>query len=164
MKDQRKEAEFLARVQKHQSILHKICFVYCRNATDKEDLYQEMILQLWKSYGSFRGQSAFSTWMYRVALNTALTVTRKRTLFAGTPLAPDIADEGFMADNLSDEIHLLHKAITQLKKVEKAVILLWLEEKSYEEIAGIIGISEKNVSVRLVRIRARLAEILNKVK
>ncbi|MCJ7819737.1 MAG: sigma-70 family RNA polymerase sigma factor [Bacteroidales bacterium] len=144
----------------HQNIINKICFIYCRNASDKEDLYQEIVLQLWKSYPTFDGRSAFSTWMYRVALNTAITATRKWRFFADISRLPDIACDNEALMVLSEEVKLLYEAIAQLDKIEKAIILLWLENKSYEEISGTIGISVKNVSVKLVRIKSRLAKML----
>jgi len=153
----RSEKEFLEQIKLHQNIIHKICFIYCKNKSDKEDLYQEIVLQLWKSYQSFNGRSAFSTWMYRVALNTAITTTKKFCFFVDTGGLPDIAFDNECMIDLSEEIKLLYKAISQLDKVEKAIILLWLENKSYEEISDTIGITVKNVSVKLVRIKARLA-------
>jgi RNA polymerase sigma-70 factor (ECF subfamily) len=154
------EKDFLEQIRTHQNIIHKICFIYCKNKADKQDLYQEIVLQLWKSYSSFNRRSAFSTWMYRVALNTAISATKKFWFYVetgGLPEVPYIDEE--MTD-LSEDIKLLHKAILRLEKVEKAIILLWLENKSYEEIAATTGISVKNVSVKLVRIKAKLAKIL----
>jgi RNA polymerase sigma-70 factor (ECF subfamily) len=127
-------------------------------------MYQEIILQLWKSYSSFKGQAAFSTWMYRVALNTAITMTKKPNLFVDAkkiPVQPYEIDERF---EFSEDIKILHMAISQLNRVEKGIILLWLEEKSYEEIAETIGITVKNVSVKLVRIRTKLGEIIPKIQ
>jgi RNA polymerase sigma-70 factor (ECF subfamily) len=157
-----REQEFIARIQKHQGILHKICFVYSHNNADKEDLYQEIVLQLWKSYPSFRQESKFSTWMYRVALNTAITLNKKASKFKNkTEISDDYAVEKI--DDYSEEIKILYKAISKLSKIEKAIVMLWLEEKTYNEIAEIIGISEKNVSVKLVRSKKKLAKIIKKL-
>jgi RNA polymerase sigma-70 factor, ECF subfamily len=165
MNKSQKETEFLDLIKKHQNIIHKICFVYSNNKYDRQDLYQEIILQLWKSFSSFKSQSAFSTWMYRVALNTAITVRKKQNIFVYTENPPTgISNNNEHFIDLSEEIKILYNAIGHLKKVEKAIILLWLEEKSYEEIAGTIGISIKNVSVKLVRIKAKLAEIIEKLQ
>jgi RNA polymerase sigma-70 factor (ECF subfamily) len=157
------EKEFIGQIQKHQGILHKICFVYSNSNSDKEDLYQEIVLQLWKSYPSFRQEAKFSTWMYRVALNTAITLTKKATLFEKNKAL--INDEYFIEGNIdySEDIKILYKAISKLSKIEKAVVLLWLEEKTYNEIARIVGISEKNVSVKLVRIKKKLAKIIKEI-
>jgi len=164
MKHERTHQHFLELIHRHQSIIHKICFVYCNNRADREDLQQEVILQLWKSFPSFQENAAFSTWMYRVALNTAINQTRKPGLLFDTSSSPDIPYDPSKFYDLSEEIQILYRAISQLRKVEKAIILLWLEEKTYEEIAESIGISVKNVSVRLVRIRTRLAEIIQKLQ
>ena len=165
MSNNRKEAEFLDLIKKHQNIIHKICFVYSFNKTDRQDLYQEIILQVWKSYTSFKGQSAFSTWLYRVALNTAITINKRPNLFIDSKNPPPTVsdDEEYIAE-LSEEIKILYKAIGYLKKVEKAIILLWLEEKSYEEISALIGITVKNVSVKLFRIKSKLADIIKKLQ
>jgi len=157
------EKEFLDQVKSHQNIIHKICFIYSKNRSDKEDLYQEIVLQLWKSYPTFGKRSAFSTWMYRVALNTAISTTKKFWFSTGTEL-PDIAFEDESKMDLSEDIRVLYRAISKLAKTEKAVILLWLESRSYEEIAETTGISVKNVSVKLVRIKARLSEIIRKMQ
>jgi RNA polymerase sigma-70 factor (ECF subfamily) len=164
MKNERTHQPFLELIHRHQSILHKICFVYCNNKADREDLQQEIILQLWKSFPSFHGDSTFSSWMYRVALNTAINQIRRKGLFVDAKTSPEIPCDPSDSYTLSEEIQILYKAISQLRKVEKAIILLWLEERSYEEIAASIGITVKNVSVKLVRIKARLAEIITKLQ
>ncbi|MFC0876979.1 RNA polymerase sigma factor [Saccharicrinis sp. FJH2] len=164
MQDQRKiENEFVEKIHRHQGILHKICFVYSNCNADKEDLYQEIVLQLWKSYPSFRNEAKFSTWMYRIALNTAITLNKKAVLFENTKalLRDDMAIED--AIDYSEDIKILYIAISKLSKIEKAVILLWLEEKGYSEISEIVGISEKNVSVKLVRSKKKLAKIIKKL-
>ena len=158
------EKEFIRQIQLNQNIIHKICLAFCRSEADKEDIYQEIILQLWKSYHSFRGESAFSTWMYRVAMNTAVTMTRKQWSVLGTDRLPEIHEGDVSNPDFSEEIRLLYKAISHLKNVEKALILMWLDEKSYEEIAQTIGISVKNVSVKLVRVKAKLGEIIRKLQ
>lgn len=159
-----KENEFVERIQKHQGILHKICFVYSNTRADKEDLYQEIVLQLWKSYTSFRGAAKFSTWMYRVALNTAIRLNKKAAKFKNTrrKLNTEVASEE--TPDYSEDIRILYEAISKLSKIEKAVILLWLEEKTYGEISEIVGISEKNVSVKLVRSKRKLAKIINSIR
>lgn len=164
MLHERTHQHFLELIHRHQSIIHKICFVYCNNKTDREDLQQEIILQLWKSFPSFQETAAFSTWMYRVALNTAINQTRRSGIFIDSSSSPEVPYDPSDFYNLSEEIQILYRAISQLRKVEKAIILLWLEEKTYEEIAESIGISVKNVSVKLVRIRTRLAEIIQKLQ
>jgi RNA polymerase sigma-70 factor (ECF subfamily) len=160
----RTDKHFLELIHRHQSILHKICFAYCANPPEREDLQQEIVLQLWRSYPSFQGKSQFSTWMYRVALNTAINRTTKPNIFSDSPKANEVAYDPGDDYDLSEEIRMLHKAIARLKKVDRAIILLWLEELSYKEIAETIGITEKNVSVRIVRVKNRLAEIIKKLQ
>jgi len=159
-----KEAEFLDLVRQYEPILHKICIVYTSNRAEKEDLVQEIILQLWKSFPRFSGKSAFSTWMYRVALNTAITQQKKRRpgIDITTVDEPRVDAEAQM--DLSEDFRVLHQAISRLKNSEKALILLWLEEKSYEEIAATTGITVKNVSVQLVRIRKKLSGIIENLQ
>ena len=161
MTHDRTQKDFLELIQRHQSIIHKICFVYCNRSHDREDLQQEIILQLWKSFPSFQEKAAFSTWMYRVALNTAINQTRRPGLFIDTSSSLEHSYDPSESYQLSEEIQILYQAISRLRKIEKAIILLWLEEKSYFEIAEVIGITVKHVSVKLVRIRTRLAEIIS---
>lgn len=158
------EKEFIAKINKHQGIIHRICFVYSSNSIDKEDFYQEVILQLWKSYPSFKGQSEFSTWMYRIALNTIISLTKKPSMLVSQVKSPTNFYEIEKSMDFSEDVKILYKAISMLKKVEKAIILLWLEEKSYDEISEIIGISVKNVSVKLVRIKNKLAKLIEKLQ
>ena len=163
MRTTRLEAEFLKLIKRHQNIIHKICFIYSKSRSDREDLYQEIILQLWKSYPTFGRRSAFSTWMYRVALNTAISTTKK-FWFSAEPELSDIAYQDENMSDMSEDIKILYNGISKLAKVEKAIILLWLESRSYEEIAETTGISVKNVSVKLVRIKARLSDIIKKMQ
>ncbi|MBN1352924.1 sigma-70 family RNA polymerase sigma factor [candidate division KSB1 bacterium] len=160
------KTEFVKRITENQGIIHKICNFYCYNAEDRQDLYQEITLQLWKSYPEFRSQSAFSTWMYRIALNTAITMTRKMNIFdtlAEHEQLLILQEESESVQELEEDIRILYKAIEKLNKIEKAIILLWLEEKSYDEVAEITGLSVKNVSVKLVRTKRKLAEIIKKL-
>ena len=158
------ESQFLAEIDKHRGLLHKICLAYSNNRLTHDDLKQEIILQLWKSYSSFRGESEFSTWMYRVALNTAISQTKKPSLFVGLDSAAEVQYDTEALMNLSEDVKLLYGAISYLNKIDKAIVLLWLDDRSYEEISDTIGISVKNVSVRLVRIKSKLAENIAKLQ
>jgi len=158
------ETDFLNNLNANQHILNKICFIYGSCNEGREDLRQEIVLQLWKSYESFGGKAKFSTWMYRVALNTALTNIKRRSLNFRSTSFPEPFDIEEPESDLSEEIRLLYLAISQLNKIDKAVILLWLEEYSYEEIANIIGTTVKNISVKLVRIKSKLGEIILKLQ
>ncbi|HUS87154.1 MAG TPA: sigma-70 family RNA polymerase sigma factor [Bacteroidales bacterium] len=158
----KRKKDFLEQIDNHINIIRKICNVYCHTGCDKEDLVQDIIYQLWKSFRSFESRSSFSTWMYRVALNTAIGYTRKK------PSKPiDQGQELSLASMVEDEpdemtfmVESLYDAIGRLMSIDKAIIMLWLEKKSYREISEVTGLSEKNVSVRLVRIRSRLRELL----
>jgi RNA polymerase sigma-70 factor (ECF subfamily) len=158
-------AEFTKMISENRGIIHKICNVYANSREDKDDLRQEIILQLWKSYHSFQGKSKFSTWMYRIAFNTAITNIRKSKqhpiIEALSGTEPSYSEKEDI-DYLNDDINGLYKAIAQLKDVEKAIVMLYLEERNYKEIGELIGISEKNVSVKLVRLREKLKKIMNK--
>lgn len=150
---------FIEQIELNQGILHKVCGMFHDNIQDKEDLYQEIIIQLWKSWTKFRGNSKLSTWMYRVALNTAISMsvnskkhTKARSL---SPHDLKYADES-SSDVSNEDINALYRAISTLSKIEKAVILLYLEEKTYEEIAEITGLSKSNVGVRILRIKKKL--------
>jgi len=157
--------EFLKLISENKGIIYKICNVYSNSREDKDDLNQEIILQLWKSYPNFQGKSKFSTWMYRIAFNTAITNIRKSKqhpiieALSGTDLSFSEKED---IDYLSEDVNQLYKAISKLKDVEKAIIMLYLEEKSYNEIGKIIGISEKNVSVKIVRGKEKLKKLMNK--
>lgn len=164
MNDRQKESDFLQLIHAHQGIIHKICFLYCHDHTDKQDLYQEIVMQLWKSFPSFKGGAAFSTWMYRVALNTAITSTKKLRSWLRAGSVQESHYETEKSFELSEDVKILYRAISHLNKTERGIILLWLEEKSYEEIAETFGITVKNVSVKLVRIKNKLAGIIKKIQ
>jgi len=155
--------KFIELINQHKGILHKICNIYFNLDPDKEDYYQEILIRLWKSYPSFKNQSEFSTWLYRVALNTAIDVIRKQNLSPKhTELSKveyNIPENEGSVD--SDKKEALYKAINHLSHVEKAIILLYLEDYNYKEIAEIIGISESNTGVKINRIKNQLIKILN---
>ena len=144
----------------HQALIHKICRMYRDTPEDQEDLFQEIIYQLWKSYPKFQGKSKISTWMYRIGLNTAMASFRKnkvKLLYSDT--VPDKSNVPESAEHWREE--LLFSAIRQLSDDERALIGLYLDDFSYVEIAEIIGISENNIGVRLNRIKKKLKVILN---
>ncbi len=148
-------------IEQHQAIIHKITMVYANGRANREDLFQEICLQLWKSFPNFREEARFSTWMYRVALNTAISDVRKRKNNFRVELLRDDRVEAESSDE-QEKVTLLYHSISKLNRIDKAIILLWLEEKNYEEIALIMGTSKKNVSVKLVRIKRKLEELVLK--
>jgi len=157
--------EFLKLISENKGIIYKICNVYANNGDDKDDLKQEIILQLWKSYPRFQGKSKFSTWMYRIAFNTAITNIRKskrHPIIEALSGTEHNVSEKEDIDYFNGEINHLYKAIGKLKDVEKAIVMLYLEERSYKEIGEIVGISEKNVSVKLVRLKEKLKKLMIK--
>lgn len=156
------EKEFIEIINKHKGILHKICNIYFFKEPNKEDYYQEMLIRLWKSYPSFKNQSLFSTWLYRIALNTAIDIIRKQNI---QPKHTELSKEEFNIPEKeynaeSDNREVLYQAINHLSDVEKAIILLYLEDYNYKEIAEIIGISESNTGVKINRIKNQLIKTL----
>lgn len=154
------EKEFLSVIKANQGIIHKICRLYRDSPEDREDLFQEVIFQLWRSYPSFSGISKVSTWLYRIALNTAMASFRKNK--PNVTLAEYLPDVQFEAINneASEKQEKLLAGIKQLNEADRALIALYLDELSYQEIAGILGISESNVGVKLTRIKIRLRKIM----
>jgi len=152
--------EFLAVVHENQRIIYKVCKTYRHSREDQEDLFQEIVYQLWKSYPSFEGASKISSWMYRIALNTAIAIYRKQKLPVDYV---DKMPEQMHADRqvpISENEERLFDALRRLNDTEKALISLYLEGFSYEEIAAITGITETNTGVRLNRIKNKLKQIL----
>ena len=163
-----KEAEtsFLANLNQNLGIVHQVCLTYFRrDAMEREDVFQDIMYQLWKSYPQFKGESKFSTWMYRVALNTAITHIRRSTR---APQNAELTDSIASAPHINEhmcrveEVRLLHEAIAALSDIDKAIILLHLEDQNYDEIASITGLTKANVSVRLVRIKRALKDYLQR--
>jgi RNA polymerase sigma-70 factor (ECF subfamily) len=158
------EKEFLHIISKNQGIIHKVCNIYCDSEDDRNDLMQEILAQLWKSYSTFRNESKFSTWMYRVALNTAITFFKKnirlprQTSLTNSNL--QIAYEEYTPET-EENIRLLRSAVARLSGIEKSIILLFLENKSYEEIAEITGITQNYVRVKMNRIKKKLKTIMS---
>ncbi len=151
--------DFLHNITRNQGIIHKVTRIYCDNEDDRKDLFQEILIQLWKSYDKFREQSKFSTWMYRVAINTAITNFKKD---AKTRKKSELGKELYLlADETYDyekeeHLNLLYEAINQLTGIEKSITLLYLEDKQYEEISEITGISQNYVRVKMNRIKKKL--------
>jgi RNA polymerase sigma-70 factor (ECF subfamily) len=160
------ETSFLANLEQNLRIIHRVCHTYFpSDAVEREDVFQDIMYQLWKSYPQFKGESKFSTWIYKVALNTAITHIRRITR---TPRIEELTESVACAPDLNDqvqqeeELHLLHEAIAELTDIDKAIILLHLEDQNYDEIASITGLTRTNISVRLVRIKRALKNHLNR--
>lgn len=155
---------FLQLIQDNKGILYKISHSYCHNRDDREDLMQEMVYQLWKSGQRFDSQHKFSTWMYRIALNVAISFYRHqrrsglRIAFGGDLHLMEWEDRTEDNGELEEKIGLLQQFISELGELDKALMILYLEEKSYREIAEVLGITETNVATKLSRIKGRLKQ------
>ncbi len=158
------ESKFLADFEKNQNIAHKICRIYTTDYNSHNDLFQEITIQLWKNYPKFRGDAKFSTWMYRVALNTAISLYRKTSKRVKTQ---DIDNVAFKIKSTeyddTEELQLkaLYKAIHTLNDIDKALIFLYLEDKPYDEISETLGITSVNARVKMSRAKDKLKKILN---
>ncbi|MDO6675937.1 RNA polymerase sigma-70 factor (ECF subfamily) [Tenacibaculum gallaicum] len=158
------ENKFLTDFEANQNIVHKVCRIYTTNQNAHNDLFQEITIQLWKNYSKFRGDAKFSTWMYRVALNTAISLYRKSTRSIKTQ---DFTDYSFKikAEEYDDteevQLKALYGAIRKLNDIDKALIFLYLEDKPYKEISETLGISEVNARVKMNRAKDKLKKVLN---
>ena len=153
------EKEFISLLNQHQKIVYKVCNLYMDSHADREDLFQEITLQAWKAYGSFRGDAKFSTWLYRVALNTAITFFRKEKRkpdIYSTDQPPEQGDEPI--DAVEEQVKAMYAAIGELSKIDKAIVMLYLEDYSYNGIGEMMGITANNVAVKMNRVKIKLKE------
>ncbi|MBQ2243101.1 MAG: sigma-70 family RNA polymerase sigma factor [Bacteroidales bacterium] len=155
------ELEFAQTVREHKGTIYTVCYMFSNNPDEVADLFQEILINLWKGFPKFRGESNVRTWIYRISLNTCISSERKKSRMVETlPLTMDInlfSD----SDDESKQIQMLRDRINKLGPFDRAIVLLWLENLSYDEIGAIVGISAKNVSVRLVRIKEQLKKMSN---
>ena len=156
------EKSFIALVTEYQRIIYKVCYMYATDEYTLEELYQETVINLWKAFPQFKEHSKVSTWVYRIAMNTCISYFRKSSI---RPLTIPITFhlETTLVDEEGQNIYLreLYRMISQLGKLDRALILLWLEEKSYQEIADIMGISKGNVAVKINRVKEKLKKMSN---
>ncbi len=162
MREQAGKAELLELIQANEGIIYKICHTYCVNPGDREDLTQEITYQLFRSYKNYDTSSRFTTWMYRVALNTAISfyrVTKKSSYtVALDDVHVEIVDPAPPTSESERHIQILQQCIQEQKELDKALMILYLESKSYKEIAEIIGISETNVATKISRIKEKIKQ------
>ncbi|TVZ51556.1 RNA polymerase sigma factor [Dokdonia sp. Hel_I_53] len=158
------EDKFVTLLQENQNIVHKICRLYTNNQDQHNDLFQEVTIQLWKAFPKFRGDSKFSTWMYRVALNTAITLYRKSKRTIQTQdfdtVMFRISSEEY-DDTVEQQLKLMYSAVKELNDIDKALVFLYLEDKNYSEISETLGITEVNARVKMNRVKTKLKKILN---
>lgn len=159
-----KEQEFLNRIETHKGILYKVSKMYMDNSDDQQDLFQEIVCQLWKSYESFRNESQFSTWMYRVAVNTAIVFLKKekRKVDKYEIASENVKDDEGDSHIKESQLDHFYKAVQKLEKIDKAIIFYQLEGFSHKEIGENLGISEGNARVKLNRAKEKLKEIIKK--
>lgn len=157
-----KEQEFLNRIESHKGILYKVSKMYMDNYDDQQDLFQEIVCQLWKSYETFRNESQFSTWMYRVAVNTAIVFLRKekKKVDKYEIASENIKEEEGDSHIKESQLEHFYKAVQKLEKIDKAIIFYQLEGFSHKEIGENLGISEGNARVKLNRAKEKLKEII----
>ncbi len=155
-----KEKQFEQTIRENRSTIYTVCYMFSTDSDEVDDLFQESLINLWRGFDGFEHRSDIKTWIYRVTLNTCITMDRKKRRQPETSLTMDI---NLFRDNDDDtkQVDMLHQRISQLKPFDRAIVLLWLENLSYEEIGQIVGISTKNVSVRLFRIKEQLKQMSN---
>ena len=157
------ENEFKEVVEKHKSTIYTVCYMFSKDSDEVNDLFQEVLINLWKGFSSFQGKSSIDTWIWRISFNTCITQDRKKKRHETLPLSMDInlyEDK----DDDTQQIQMLYHRIHALKPFDRAIVMLWLEGISYEEIGEIVGITVKNVSVRLYRIKEELKKMSNSKK
>ena len=157
------EEKFIHLITAHQGLIHKVCIMYENDREARNDLFQEIVLQLWKSFHTFRGDAKITTWMYRIALNTAISGYRKQSRHVQTQDLDEshlnISDQQ-QGNDREEDAQRLQWAIRRLSEIERAMIMMALEEVPYEEIAETIGITQNNVRVRMNRIREKLRKLM----
>lgn len=159
-----KEKDFAKLINDNQGLIIKVSRLYTNTLEDEEDLFQEIVLQLWRSYDTFKGQSKISTWMYRVALNTAITLFRKKTKSPKTDELMDFHYHDYLEidDDKQQQISTLYKIIKMLPSVERAIVTMYLDDLPYRDIAGNLGITEVNARVKMNRLKKTLKELMEK--
>jgi RNA polymerase sigma-70 factor (ECF subfamily) len=155
-----RQKEFVELVESNKGIIYKVCLLYSDDSESHNDLFQEVVINLWRAYPRFRGECKIQTWIYRIALNTCVSFLRKsKSKPSMLPISPNI--EVFVEESDFARVKELYRMIDSLNKIDKALVLLYLEDKSHDEISQIVGISRSNVAVRLFRIKERLKTMSN---
>jgi RNA polymerase sigma-70 factor, ECF subfamily len=155
------EKEFEQRIKESQGLIYKICRMYTDNTADRQDLFQEIVIQLWKAYPKYQGRSKFSTWLYRVAINTAITGLRRQKDFIASYEPATLPTHHAEKNDLLEEaqVRLLYDAIRRLDEIDRALVMLYLEDRSYIEMEEILGISSGALRVRMSRVKDKLRQL-----
>ncbi len=153
--------EFEKLIKEHKSTIYSICYMYAPSPSDVDDYAQEVLINLWKGFGSFRGESHVKTWLWRISINTCITFMRKSKRSVKSISINESISQIASDDKDQKQIEILYQRISRLDRLEKAIILLWLESMSYEEIAQIMGLTVPTVATRLKRIREKLKQMSN---
>lgn len=153
------EQEFANIVREHKSTIYTVCYMFSKNQNEVDDLFQEVLLNLWRGIEHFKGESKLATWIYRISLNTCISADRKKKKHATETLSQQADIYAATDEAETRQIQMLHKRVHRLRPFDRAIVLLWLEGLPYDEIGAITSISAKNVSVRLVRIREELKQM-----
>lgn len=159
-----KEKEFSKLIKDNQGLIIKVSRLYTNSLEDEQDLFQEIVLQLWRSFDTFKGNSKISTWMYRVALNTAITLFRKKTRSPQTDELMDFHQKDYLEDDdeKQGQISLLYKVVKMLPNIERAIVMMYLDDLPYRDISENLGISEVNARVKMNRLKKTLKELMEK--
>ena len=154
--------EFVKMVSSHSSLIYKVCNAYATGSYEMNDLYQDILLNLWRSYPSFRGESKLSTWIYQVSLHTAVSSLRKETKHhSNIQLTSELENILTNEDGKTGQIKEMYDMIKKLNKYDRALILLWLDDLNYQEIADILGLTRSNVATKINRVKNKLKEMSN---
>lgn len=154
-----RQQQFLQLLDEYKDLIVKVCYVYSSPTAGVDDLYQEVAANIWTGLDKFRGEAKVSTWIYRTAINTCITwLRRNRNQSLNTPIENAIALADSETDSRMDRYRQLHRMISTLQPMEKAIVTMWLDDKSYAEIAAVTGLSVANVATRLHRIKEKLAQ------
>lgn len=159
-KDPALEQEFISTVQQNKQIIYKVCYMYASNSYELNDLYQEVVINLWRGFSNFRGDSSISSWIYRIGLNTCISYYRKSS---SRPKTVALVDNLEVYEDTAKTAQLkeLYRLINMLNKLERALILLWLDDKTYDEIAEIMGLNRNTIASKLKRIKTKIVEMAN---
>lgn len=162
--DKEAARQFEQEIQQHRQLILKVCNIYAFTEADRQDLFQEIVLQAWTSYLRFRAESKFSTYLYRIALNTAIAGLRRKKDFISSyepEKLPDRSDEN-SGESEEEQLQVLYKAIAELNDIEKAIVMLYMEDRSYQEMEDILGMSQGNLRVKMNRIKDKIRKYTKK--